>query len=317
MINLDVICQRIGLYIHRTPIMSSSELNKRLGHRIYFKMEPFQKTGSFKVRGALNTVLKLKEESLLPQDIIAFSSGNHAQAIAYAASIIGASSHICMEEFCSTSKVQATRSYGADVILSENRMVSQQKAKELVERCGGVFIHPYDNDNIIEGQATVCYEALQELPNIDAVFAPCGGGGLLSGTYLAREYTGSTCQIFGVEPEQANDAYRSYYSGSICQFDETPQTIADGARTLSISERTFTHLKNLDGFFMVSEDDIVHWMRQVYQYLKVTIEPTSAVALAGATQWMSTQITPKDILVIVSGGNVSPSTMCRVFGTEN
>ena len=292
-------------YIKNTPVIESGRLNNLFGAQFYFKVEAFQHTGAFKFRGALHFLLNMKEKGHLPEKVTAFSSGNHAQAVAYASKILGVKARIYIPRFSSKFKIQETKSHGAEVILTETRQEAEKRVLENVEK-GFVFIPPYDSDNIILGQGTACYEVLDGGLKPDYIFATCGGGGWLSGTYLAKELLCKEAKIYGAEPKNANDAAISYKNGEIYKFDDTPKTIADGARTLSVSERTFKYLKNLDGFIEVSEEKITKYKNILWEYLKVTVEPTSAVSFAAAIKGLEERIIKKDskILVMISGGNV-------------
>jgi threonine dehydratase len=306
--------ERIAPYIVRTPLLTSQRLDNWLGHTITFKAEPFQKVGAFKVRGALNAILKLKEQDALPRKIVAYSSGNHAQAVAWAAKEVGVPADIYLPEFVSTVKKQATRGYGATVIETPTRKEAEELVAIAVEKEGAVSIPPFDNDEVILGQATAALEALQDMPQLpQAIFAPCGGGGLLSGTYLAAQYIDPSIKVIGGEPQNANDAARSLQSGSLFAFDASPETIADGARTLCVAERTLAYLKKLEGFYEVSEEEILYWTQWLTHLLKITCEPTSAVAMAAAAQWLKTQEKPQHILVIVSGGNIAPAARLKIW----
>ncbi|MBL0319499.1 MAG: serine/threonine dehydratase [Alphaproteobacteria bacterium] len=299
--------KRISPYLIRTPLMESQRLNNWLGHRLLFKMESFQRIGAFKARGALNTLLTLKEQGHLPKHVVAFSSGNHGQAVAWAGSMLDIKTTVILPEFTSKIKQQATRGYGADVILTKTRKEAEALCAEFAKQ-GAYFIHPFDNDNVIAGQGTACYEALLDGPKPDAIFVTCSGGGWVSGTLLASQLLCPDVPLYAGEPLQANDASRSYQSGEIFRFHDSPPTIADGARTLSITDRTFFYLKQLAGFFDIPEQDIIYWTQWLYQLLKVSVEPTSAVAMAAASQWLKTQTTPKTLLVMISGGNIAPET---------
>jgi threonine dehydratase len=303
---------RILPYIHRTPLLKSEILNDFLGHEIVFKAECLQKIGAFKIRGALNTLLALKEKNSLPKSVVAFSSGNHAQAVAMAGKLLGIETTIVMPSSVSSVKQQATSYYGAKIINTSTRKEAEEKAAE-IEEAGSFFIHPFDNDSEIVGQGTACYEALQDGVNPDAIFATCGGGGLLSGTFLAKELLAPNALVFGAEPSQANDASLSYAAKKIISFDDSPSTIADGARASSVSDRTFYYLQQLDGFFEISEEKIIYWTQWLMHLLKITVEPTSAVAMAAAFEWLKTQKTKQKILVILSGGNISPETYQKIW----
>lgn len=299
--------QRIAPYIHHTPLLSSTHLNEWLGHEVIFKVEAYQKIGAFKIRGALNALLTLKEQNRMPQEIVTFSSGNHAQAVAFACRLFGVKSTIFMTKSASQIKRQATEGYGGRVIITENRREAEECTRQM-ENDGAYFLHPFDNDMVIAGQGTACYEALNDGVKPAAIFAPCGGGGLLSGTYLARQLLSPDALVFAGEPTNANDATRSYHDGNIVAYQDSPKTIADGATSLCVSKRTFHYLQQLNGFYEVTEQDIIYWTQWLTHLLKTTIEPTSAVAMAAASQWLKTQKTKQHVLIIISGGNIAPET---------
>lgn len=300
------IYNRLKPFVKKTPLVTSERLNKMLGHEIIFKAEGVQITGAFKIRGVLNTLLTLDEQKILPQKIIAYSSGNHAKALAWAGSnVVNIPTEIFMHKSASLSKIESIKDLGANLIITETRIEAEQKAKALGLEIGHYFLHPSDNDLVLEGASTMTYEALTDLnssPN--AIFAACGGGALLSGVYLGRNAAGVNCKIFGAEPEIANDASKSYKLGKIVGFDESPHTIADGLRTLKVSARTFNYLKKLDGFVEVSEQEILYWSAWLYELLDVPCEPTAAVSMAAAFKWLKTQNTKQKVLVILSGGNI-------------
>jgi len=298
---------RIKPFIKRTPIMSSNILNQWLGHEVFFKAETLQTTGAFKIRGALNTLLSLKEQGKLPKQVVAFSSGNHAQAVAYAATLLGVPATIFLPEFASKIKQQATARYGAKVINTKSRQEAEARTLEL-SREGAYAIHPYDNDLVIAGQGTASYEAFQDVAGVNAIFTPCGGGGLTCGAYLTAQLLSPKTKVFGCEPLMANDATRSYQTGNIVKLADTPKTIADGVRTLAVSERTFYYLKKLNGFIEATEDEIVYWTQWLSHLLKITVEPTSALAMACGYKWLAEQNTKQRVLVLLTGGNIDPET---------
>ena len=304
--------QRISSHIKRTPIWHSILLNGFLKHEIFFKIEGLQSTGAFKARGALNTLLALQEQSCLPKEIVTFSSGNHAQAVAWAGRKLGIKTTIFLPSFTSKIKQQATLSYGANVINTSNRLEAEERSAEMANK-GAYFIHPYDNDMVIAGQGTACLEALQEDLKPKAIFAPCGGGGLLSGTYLASQLLSPESLIYAGEPSQANDAARSYREGTIVRFRDSPATVADGARALAISERTFHYLKKLNGFYEVTESEIIYWTQWLMHLLKIAVEPTAALAMGAAYKCIKEQSEPQKILVIISGGNIAPETYQTIW----
>jgi len=305
--------KKIAPYIHRTPILTSSLLNQWLGHNIYFKAENLQKTGAFKVRGAINKILSLKESKDFSGSIVAFSSGNHSQAVAWASKQFGINSTIFLPQITSSIKYQATRSYGAKVIVTKTRQEAE-KCAYTMEREGAHLVPPYDADDIIKGQGTAVYEALQDMESKpDAIFTACGGGGLLSGSYLAKELLSPSSKIFGAEPHNANDASLSYQKGKIYRFDNSPLTIADGVRTLSLSPRTFHYVKQTDGIIEASEHEICRWVQIVSHLLKILIEPASGLAMASANNWLKHQTTKQTVLIVLSGGNIAPDTSSKIW----
>ena len=306
---------RISPHIHRTPVMGSQLLDEWLGHEVSFKVEGFQKIGAYKVRGALNALLTLKEEGRLPREVVAYSSGNHAQAVAKAAKMLSINATVIMPKFVSRVKQQATIDYGAKLILTDTRMEAEALALQKQEE-GMWLLHPSADDMVIAGQGTACLEALEDGGKVDAIFAPCGGGGLLSGTWLAAQLATPSIPVYGVEPLIANDAAQSLRADQIIGFDDTPMTIADGARTLHISERTFYYLKKLAGFYEIPEQEIIYWTQWLCHMLKVSVEPTSAMAMAGAFEWLKSQDTKKRVLVILSGGNVDADSQRKIWHND-
>ena len=307
---------RIQNHITKTPILTNQILNQKLGAEIYFKCENFQITGSFKLRGAINKILKYKEENgFFPQKIVAISSGNHAQAIAYLAKEFGVKALIYMDKNVSSYKIKIAKNYGAKVILTKTKKETGILAQKKIEE-GYLYIHPSNDDDIICGQGTACLEAIEQIGNdIDAVFAPCGGGGLIAGSYLACQNLISKPKIFATEPLLANDTSISFKTGKIYNFEKAPKTIADGARTLQPSLAAFSYIKKLDGVYEITESEIIRWTQIISSSLKIFVEPTSALALAGCYQFLQTTkpITKPTILIILSGGNMSQETAQLVW----
>jgi threonine dehydratase len=303
---------RIMPYLHQTPIMTSEFLDNCLGHELLFKVDSLQKTGSFKVRGVVNTLLALQEHRELPEHIVAYSSGNHGLAIAWAAKKFGIKATIFLASYTSPVKIQACLGYGAEVVLTDTRAEAEELSRGIGAN-GAYFLHPSDNDLVIAGNGTACFEALQVVAEPSAIFAPCGGGGLLSGTLLASRLVSPRTKVFAGEPLQANDAAQSCRALNIMRFDESPPTIAEGARTLAITPRTFQYLQQLDGFVEVEEEEIIYWTIWLTHLLKVTIEPTAAIAMAAAYKWLGLQGVKQRVLVIISGGNIDTSTYSQVW----
>jgi threo-3-hydroxy-L-aspartate ammonia-lyase len=310
---------RIQNYVVKTPILTNQTLNQKLGAEIYFKCENFQTTGSFKLRGAANKILRFKEENgHFPEKIVAVSSGNHAQAVAYLAKQFGIKALIYMEEKASPYKVKATRNHGAEVVLTKTKKETEIYAEERVKE-GYLYIHSSNDEDLFCGQGTACLEAIQEIGDFDAVFTCCGGGGLIAGTYLACQNSISNQKIkpkiFACEPLNANDTAISYRSGKIYSFEETPQTIADGAKTLRPSALTFPYIQKLNGVYEIEEEEIIRWTQIISTTLKIFIEPTSALGIAACAEFLKTEKTSKKlkVLVILSGGNMSVDTANKVW----
>lgn len=305
--------ERIDKYVSLTPILHSSLLNQWLGHEVFFKAECLQKIGAFKARGACNAISSLIENNQKPKRIIANSSGNHAQAVAWAASQFGIPATIFMPSYSSSVKIQATASYGAKIELCETRNIADEKVKQAAEENGTYWIPPFNHESVIAGQGTAAYEALHEVENIDAVFAPCGGGGLLSGTWIATHHLSPKTKVIGAEPLNANDAAESLRKNSIQKLPSVPDTLADGAMTMAVGDITFEYLKKLDDLYEIEESQMIYWTQWLSHLLKVQIEPTSALAMEAVYQWLSKQETKKRVLVILSGGNSDQSTINKIW----
>ena len=295
--------ERIKDHIVNTPVISSEKLNQELGAQIFFKMENHQVAKSFKARGAFNAVLAYKEKhGKFPEKIVVQSSGNHAQAIAYLCKKFGIKALIYMITKASPLKIKAARDLGAEVVLLEKRSevnrMAQEKQKE-----GYFFVHPSADAQVICGQGTSAFEALSEIGEVDFIFAPCGGGGLISGCFLAAQKLSPKALTFACEPLNGNDVARSLREGKIVEFLDTPDTIADGARTLATSEICFNYIKQMAGVLEISESEIAHWQKKLSEILEQKIEPTSALAIAGAAQILKSRKAAK-ILVVISGGNI-------------
>lgn len=304
---------RISKFINKTPILNSTYLDSILGHEILFKAEGFQKIGAFKARGACNTIAWLIENNQKPKKIVANSSGNHAQAVAWAAKKFDIPATIYMPSFSSKVKIQATKAYGAEAILCDTRDIADEKVKQAANETGTYWIPPFNHEQVIAGQGTAAMESLLKVNKLDAVFAPCGGGGLLSGTYIATRGLSPNTLVIGAEPLNANDAAMSIKSGSIKRLQCTPNTLADGAMTMAVGNLTFEYLKQLDDFFEIPEDEMIFWTQWLSHLLKVVIEPTSALSMAAANIWLKKQKSKKKILVILSGGNIDFQTYQKIW----
>jgi threonine dehydratase len=293
---------RIEPYAHRTPVFQSGWFNKQTGAELFFKCENFQKVGAFKFRGACNAIMKLpvKEGN---KGIITHSSGNHAQAVALAARMNGYKATIVMPKNSTSVKVNAVREYGAEIVFCENTIESREEtAQTIIQKTGATFIHPYNHPDVIAGQGTAAVEFLDEVPDLDLILVPVGGGGLISGTALAAKTIKPHIKVNGAEPELADDAFRSFHSGTIEPVLRT-DTVADGLRT-SLGTLTFSIIREyVDDILTVSETSIVREMRNVWERMKMIIEPSCAVPLA-AIMDEKVKIKGKKVGIIITGGNV-------------
>jgi len=308
---------RIAPRIHRTPVLTSSSLDEMTGARIYFKCDNLQKTGSFKIRGATNAIFSLSDEEAA-HGIVTPSSGNHGAAVARAAAWRGVPAYIVMPKNAPSVKARAIEAYGGQITYCEPKMSSRAEVCARVQSDTGAYlIHPYDDDRIIAGQATAAKELLEEISDLDAVFAPVSGGGLLSGTCLGSKGIRTDVRIFGCEPERADDAYRSLTTGTL-QSLESSDTIAVGLRA-SLAPRTFAILRrHVDRILLVSEEEIISTARLIWERMKIIIEPSSAVAIAPLLKLgvVTSLDLPKradgaapKLGVILSGGNVDLSAL--------
>jgi threonine dehydratase len=308
---------RIAPRIHRTPVLTSASLDAITGAKIFFKCDNLQKTGSFKIRGATNAIFSLSDEEAA-RGIVTLSSGNHGAAVACAAAWRGVPAWIVMPKNAPAVKARAIEAYGGRITFCEPKMSSRAEVAARVQaETGAYLIHPYDDDRIIAGQATAAKELLEEISDLDAVFAPVSGGGLLSGTCLGAKGIRTSVRIFGCEPERADDAYRSLTSGTL-QSLESSDTIADGLRA-SLAPRTFAILRrHVERILLVSEEEIISAARLVWERMKIIIEPSSAVAIAPLLKpgTIASLNLPKradgsapKLGVILSGGNVDLSSL--------
>lgn len=294
--------ERIKPFIHKTPVLTSKTLDQISGAEIFFKCESFQKIGAFKIRGGMNSVLSLPEKKRI-KGIATHSSGNHAQAIAYAAREVSAKAFIVMPNNSPQVKVDAVRDYGAEIFFCEpNQQAREKLLQEVVDNTGAEFIHPYNNYDVITGQATCAKELIEEIPGLDFIITPVGGGGLLSGTLLSAHYFSPSTIVYAGEPEGAADAVLSIKNNKI---EKAPfvKTIADGLLT-TLGDKTFPIIKQyVKDILTISDEEIIAAMRLVYERMKLVIEPSAAVpfaALVKNKQFFSR----KRVGVIFSGGNV-------------
>lgn len=299
---LDLIADNLKPYIHRTPVMTSRLINEMAASEIFFKCENFQKTGSFKIRGAMNAVLALNAEKRA-KGVVTHSSGNFAQALAYAAKQAAINAKIVMPESVVPAKRDAVLGYGAEIIYSGSRPADREnKCEEVRSQTGTAFIHPSNDINVIIGHSSCAIEFIRDTETLDAVFVPIGGGGLISGIALGFKNFSPQTKIYGGEPANADDAYQSMKAGKIIPVSN-PDTIADGLRT-SLGNITFPIIKEyVSEIFTVTEEEIITSMRIVWERMKMIIEPSSAAAFAAMIK-NAGRFKNKKIGIIVSGGNV-------------
>jgi threonine dehydratase len=308
---------RIAPHIHRTPVLTSRLLDAMAGARLFFKCDDFQKTGSFKIRGASNAIFSVSKEQIA-NGIVTLSSGNHGAAVACAAAWRGVPAYIVMPKNTPKVKCQAVENYGGRITFCEPTLTSRAETAARVQaETGAALVHPYDDDRIIAGQATAAKELLEEVNDLDAVFAPVSGGGLLSGTCLGAQGMRPEILVFGCEPERADDAYRSLTSGVLQSLDAS-DTIADGLRA-SLSARTFAILRErVARILLVSEAEIIAATRLVWERMKIIIEPSCAVAIAPllrAGAVADLRLPPRadggapKLGIIFSGGNLDLSSL--------
>ncbi|HXP65012.1 MAG TPA: pyridoxal-phosphate dependent enzyme [Steroidobacteraceae bacterium] len=293
---------RIRGMIHRTPVMTSSVLDELAGNRLFFKCENLQKVGAFKARGATNAVFLLTDEEAA-KGVVTHSSGNHAAALARAARLRGIPAYIVMPNNSPHAKQAAVRRYGGDVVLCEPTLAAREStARQVMERTGAAFIHPYDDLRVMAGQGTTAIELLEDVPGLDMILCPVGGGGQLGGIAVAAKDLKPSMRIVGVEPAGADDAARSLKAGRIIPMLE-PRTIADGLKT-SLGERPFAEIARLvDDIVTVSEPSIVQAMRQIWEVMKLIVEPSGAVSYAAIVE-KKIPASGASIGIVLSGGNL-------------
>jgi threonine dehydratase len=293
---------RIRDKIHRTPVMTSEVLDELAGNRLFFKCENLQKVGAFKARGATNAVFLLTDAEAA-KGVVTHSSGNHAAALARAARLRGIPAYIVMPSNSPQAKQAAVRRYGGDVFLCEPTLAAREStARQVMERTGAIFIHPYDDLRVMAGQGTTAIELLEDVPGLDVILCPVGGGGHLSGIAVAAKHIKPEVRVIGVEPAGADDAARSLKAGHIIPMLE-PRTIADGLKT-SLGQRPFAEIRRLvDDIVTVREESIVQAMRQVWEVMKLLVEPSGAVSYAAVVEGRIA-VSGANIGIILSGGNL-------------
>jgi len=294
--------ERLEGVANRTPVVTSRTLDERVGGRVFLKCESFQRMGAFKFRGAYNAISRLSADERR-RGVITFSSGNHAQAVALASRLVGTTATVVMPADAPPAKRRATEGYGARVVSYEPAKEDREEvARRLQAEGGQVLIPPFDHPHVIAGQGTAAKELFEEVGALDLLLVPCGGGGLLSGSALAARRLNPRGRVVGVEPELADDATRSFKTGTL-QTVHNPRTIADGARTPSLGQITFPLVRaNVDDMATVSDEQLLDVLRFVWERMKLVVEPTGALGLAAA--WAGkVDVSGRRVGVIVSGGN--------------
>ena len=304
--------ERLKGVAHRTPVLQSTTLNEQLQAKVFIKCENFQRMGAFKFRGGFNALSKLNA-SQRQAGVVAYSSGNHAQAVALSARILGIPATIFMPHDASAAKLAATQGYGATVIgydrYSEDASL---KAMQLAQEKGLTFIPPFDHADVLAGQGTAALELFDEVGELDALFVCLGGGGLLSGSALATKARSPHCKIYGVEPEAGNDTQQSFRKGERVKI-ATPITIADGAQTPMVGAITFEIIKALvDDIHTVTDAQLIEAMRFYAERMKMVVEPTGCLSLAAAVQ-AAPQLKNKRVGIIISGGNVDLDRFAKLL----
>ena len=306
---------RIDGHAHTTPVLTSSTLDEALGAKVFFKCENFQRVGAFKFRGAFNALSKFTPAQRRA-GVVAFSSGNHAQAVALSARLLGMPATIVMPHDAPAAKVAATRGYGATVVVYDRYREDRERiGRDLATRHGLTLVPPYDHADVVAGQGTAAKELFDQVGALDALFVPLGGGGLLAGCALSARALAPNCKLFGVEPEVGNDGQRSLRSGSIVHID-TPATIADGAQTQHLGEITFAIIqRDVDDIVTATDAELVDAMAFLAARMKIYVEPTGCLGLAAARRH-AVDFQGRRIGVLLSGGNVDLARFAELVGAR-
>jgi threonine dehydratase len=303
--------RRLAGHAHRTPIMTSRQVDSRTGCRVFFKCENFQRMGAFKFRGAYNAISQLTAEQKR-HGVLAYSSGNHAQAVALAARLLGTTAVIVMPQDAPQVKLQATRGYGGEIVTyDKHTTVREELAARIAQERGLTVIPPYDHPHVVAGQGTAAKELIEDAGPLDFLFVCVGGGGLISGCALAAAALSPGCRVIGVEPEAGDDATRSFKTKTLHRV-HNPDTIADGARTPYLGEITFPLvLRYVHDMVTVSDPELLAAMLYIWERMKIVIEPTGALGAAGLFERRVSAPAGSRVGVIVSGGNVDVRDVCR------
>ena len=311
--DVEAAAARLEGVAHRTPVATSAQFDARTGSQSFFKCENFQRMGAFKFRGAYNALAAL-DASARKRGVVAFSSGNHAQAVALAARLLGVPATIVMPADAPAVKAAATRGYGAEVVLYDRAGGESREeiARRLTERKGATLVPPFDHPDVIAGQGTAAKELFEEVGPLDYLFVCCGGAGLLSGCAIAAAHLSPGIRVIGVEPAAGDDAARSLRTRTL-QRVENPQTIADGARTESLGRLTFPLvLRHVHDIITVTDAELVEAMRFLWERMKLVVEPTGALATAGVLKG-AIDVRDRRVGIILSGGNVDLKAVAALF----
>jgi threonine dehydratase len=302
--------ERLAGHAHRTPVMTSRSVDERTGARVFFKCENFQRIGAFKFRGAYNAMSRLSDEERR-RGVLAYSSGNHAQAVALAGKLLGIRVTIVMPEDAPAVKIEATRGYGAEIVLyDKHKEVREEVAERTVRERGLAMIPPFDHPHVIAGQGTAAKELIEDAGKLDYLFVPVSGGGLISGCAVAASHLSPDCKVIGVEPEAGDDATRSFRTKTL-QSCHNPDTVADGARTHSLGKLTFPLvLRYVNNMVTVSDPELLRGMFYLWERMKIVVEPTGALGAAGLFE-RGLPVAGKRVGVILSGGNVDLKLLAR------
>ena len=313
LVDVRAAARRLGNRIHRTPVIASQSFDDASGFSVFFKCENLQRAGAFKIRGALNKLLTLTPAERA-RGVVAFSSGNHAQGVALAARMVGTTAVVCMPTDAPPLKVEATRNYGAEIVpYDRHREDREQVARGVMERTGRVLIPPYDDPAIMAGQGTAALELLEDVPSLDALLAPVGGGGLMAGCSTVARALFPGLQIFGVETDTANDTFLSFRRGERVTIPPPP-TIADGIRLTTPGALTFPILKsNLTDVLLVSDDEVRAAVRFLALRARIVVEPTGAVPAAAVLARRLPLGPGARVGIVLSGGNIEPSMLIEIL----
>ena len=313
---VEAASRRLVNRLHRTPVVTCRSFDDATGQSVFFKCENQQRAGSFKIRGALNKLLTLSPEERA-RGVVAFSSGNHAQGVALAARMVGTSAVICMPTDAPALKLAATRDYGAQIVLYDRQRDDREAiARRISAESQRLLVPPYDDYEVMAGQGTAALELLQDVPSLDALLTPVGGGGLMAGCCVAAKSLFPAIEVFGVEPDTANDTFLSFQKGERTRIPPPP-TLADGVRNLTPGELTFPILRDhVSDILLVSDDDIVKTARFLLFRAKLLVEPTGAVAAAAVFTGRLPLARGARVGVVLSGGNVDPSLLAGIIQAD-